>query len=981
MQLRSESGDDGGVPAFPSPAYPFVGRPQALDALTSRVITSPGPSVTLLGGDAGVGKTRLVTEVMMRAAHENNRVLAGHCLDLGESSAPYLPISEMLRRLAQDDPEIGSDLQARWPLLTPLLRSGQVAAPFEESLADLDPAAFFEAVHAYLESLAEGDRALVVIEDAHWADHSTRDLLTYLFTIDFRSPVSIVVTYRSDDLFRKHPLRRKLAEWVRLPHVQRMALEPLSDSEVTALLHTRTPELAEAHIDRIVSRSAGNPFFAEELLAVSDLDEGGLPDELADLLLLRVETLDEDARSVVRASSAAGQFISHDLLRRVAGLSDAALDQALRTIVEHHIFQTTSSGGYAFRHALLAEAVADDLLPGERIRLHRKYAQAWQDRDEPGTAAALAFHARAAGMADLALTASIDAGDEALAASGPADAAQHYENALELLAAAPEASASVCSSCLALRTGAALMTAGDPHRAAEVLAAAHADPSADDVHRAKLAAHLVEAELIADQPGISLSLLDESIAKLEKQPPAKTLALLYAVRARALLSERDLDGSTIAATEALRLARELELPHLVTNATTTLARLDDYAGDVDASRARLQEVVEQARESCDVAAEIRALHQLAIVLARADQPGEAARILANAVERAVEQDFPTGPFALEARALSAYYSILVGEWGRTDLLLKSASPRIPEVAQAMMRAARATLLHHRGHSDEALTLATTLKPLWTRDMFIAIHSASLCILVYGERGDLDAMLASYDELVAAMQGAFRLKAFDAQIRLAAQLTGFLADATVARHIRAEDYADRVHDLNDDAERVVDMRWSSTSLGLESQAWLCLSHAERSRFQWHGAGAPPAEAIAKTEEAVTIFDTLGHRYDAAQTRERLAQLLAAAGDNARARQVASEALQEARSLGAGSLVATLKRRVTGGIRSTSSRLTPRERDVLRLLAAGRTNGEIAAELYISTKTASVHVSNILAKLGASTRTEAAAIAARDPALTE
>ncbi len=485
---------------------------------------------------------------------------------------------------------------------------------------------------------------------------------------------------------------------------------------------------------------------------------------------------------------------------------------------------------------------------------------------------------------------------------------------------------------------------------------------------------------MADTPGISLSVLDASITSLEEQPPTKTLALLYAVQARALLSERELDGSALAATEALRLARELEIPHLVNNAATTLARLDDLAGDVDASRARLRDVAEQARRSHDVAAEIRALHQLAVVMARADQPDEAARLLAEAVDRAVEQDFPTGPFALEARPLSAYYSILVGEWDRADRLLQLDGLRIPDTALAMMNVVRATLTYRRGDGDTAWEAARRLKPLWSVDMFTAIHSGSLCIVVPGERGDVTAALAAYDELVAAMHTSFRLKAFDAQIRFAAQLTGFLASASAAQRSRPNGATDRVSRLVDDAERVVGMRRSSMSMGLESQAWLAMLHAERARFEWCGRGAPPAESLTRTADAVTMFDSLGYRYDAAHARTRLAELLAASGDNRRAREVADVALADARTLGAKGLARSLMSR-TARTESRSGRLTPRERDVLRLLAEGRTNGEIASALFITTKTASVHVSNILGKLGASTRTEAAALAMKDPSLVD
>ena len=376
---------------------PLVGRDELLAELVSlSAVDDPhGSGSVLLGGDAGVGKTRLLLALRDRAVAAGRLVVVGHSLDFGDSALPYLPFTEILGRLLDEQPAVVASVSETFPAIERLLPRQRVrvveggdaaerasGGDDRSSRSDL-----FAGIHALFEEIARAQPLLVVVEDAHWADQSSRELLSYLFARQLDAPVSLVVSYRSDDVHRRHPLRPTLAEWSRLPTLHRLQVGPLPEASVRALVHALHPDpLSDEQIRAIISRADGNAFFVEELTGLEGLSRGSaLPVDLADLLLVRLDRLDDRSRSVVGAASVAGRRVSHDLLSRVladSGADSQDLDLALRQAVDALILEPRQSGGqavYAFRHALLSEAVYDDLLPGERSRLHTAYVSALRD--------------------------------------------------------------------------------------------------------------------------------------------------------------------------------------------------------------------------------------------------------------------------------------------------------------------------------------------------------------------------------------------------------------------------------------------------------------------------------------------------------------------------------------------------------------------------------------------------------------------------
>jgi len=382
------------------------------------------PQLVLLAGEAGVGKTRLLLEFADQAHRCGVRVLTGGCVELGDIGLAYLPVVDALRGLADDpaDAELLPEIAATAPGLSRLLPGMTGPGPTGALASDgLDQFQVFDAVRALLARHSQRSPVVLVLEDMHWADRASRDLLAFLARTLRSGRVTLVASYRSDELHRRHPLRPVLAELVRLPGVKRIELAPFSQVELAEHLEAITGAPLQAdQVERIHARSEGNPFYAEQLLVAGAGDpEVELPPTLTDVLLARVQTLSEPAQQVLRLAAVAGRRVSDRLLAQVVGRSEADMDGGLRAAIAVGVLVAdNTSGTYMFRHALLQEAVYDDLLPGEQVRLHAAYARLLASEPE-GVAAELAHHCLASHDLVGALAASVRAAEEAAAVLAP----------------------------------------------------------------------------------------------------------------------------------------------------------------------------------------------------------------------------------------------------------------------------------------------------------------------------------------------------------------------------------------------------------------------------------------------------------------------------------------------------------------------------------------------------------------------------------
>ncbi|WP_113799491.1 LuxR family transcriptional regulator [Blastococcus sp. TF02-8] len=983
---------------------PLVGRAEELGRLLAHVERAAGGRSTaaLLAGDAGVGKTRLLDELSRRAAERGMRVLTGHCVDLGDVGLPYLPFVDLLRPVASDpelaprareNPVLAGFVAGRPGPVVPVRlpdEAQDISRPLPNRAApqplDDGRLQLFESVAGLLCEIASSVPLLVVLEDLHWADRSSRDLLRYLLARFSDEPIAVVASYRADEMHRRHPLRPLLAELVRLPHVERIDVAPLPDAAVGELvrgLAAETGGIAENVVDDVVSRAEGNAFYAEELLAAG-LHGEALPLALADVLMARVEQRSPAAQQVLRIAAVAGRRVRHEWVAALGELSPAELEQALAEAVHHHLLVVSDDGRYRFRHALLREAVLADLLPGERVRLHAAIAAYLAAEPGVGTAAERAHHARESNDLPGAFSASLEAAQAACAVGAPAEQLQHLEAALSLWQAVPDAAerSGRDHAALLLETAGAARAVGELHRAVALLRSALEvlGPEADPVLSARVHYTLAQAMVrVEDVAGAAYRESSAAMALVPAEPPSEVRTWAAATHARMGYMVGAFEEAEAAAAEALAAADALGLDAAWSDIAVTQMRSLPGA-DPARVKARLDEAWARARRSGDVDVEIRVLFNLATVAFEAGRIAEALDWTTTGTRRARDLGIEWSYYAAELRHLHVTALYVAGEWD-TSLAEADMLARVPEMA-AHVRTDGLLVLVGRGDPSARARLewARSLVPKLGAHVLLDLLTSASHVDLAAWEGD------ARDAVDVARQASERLRRRWPEDHLGVLRiigTALAAVGDAAATGRRDDDAHAVERWTSAGAELVGMARSAVevyrehygdTIGVEGLAWLARVEAEASRLE----GASSVELWSASAEAFAF----GHVYEEARSRWRLAEALLAAGDRAGAAEQAAAAHEVAVRLGARPLreaVEALVRRGrldVGGVRvvDPAAVLTPREQSVLALLAQGRTNRQIGSELYISEKTASVHVSNILAKLGANGRTEAVAIAA-------
>jgi DNA-binding CsgD family transcriptional regulator/tetratricopeptide (TPR) repeat protein len=936
----------------------FVGRIRELGELERALAATVAGrgSTALVAGEAGIGKTRLASELGRRARDAGFEVLLGRSIDLVGTELPYQPFLEALRPLGElrrvDGKEAGSQLQA-----------------FEETLT-------------LLTDRAASAPVLLILEDLHWADISTLDLVVFLaHNLDDR-PLLLLATYRADEPASAERVRR-LADGVRRSgSALVLELGPLGRDELTALLAAHADvSLPAAVADTIVARSGGNPFFAEELLAVMGDAGGQLPQAVGVLLMQRVASLDRATQRVLRLAAAAGREVGYPLLQATVELSEGDLRDSLQQAVEQSVLVADQARGtFRFRHGLLAEAIYATILPGEREDLHARLADALTRNGAP--AAELAPHWAAAGRNPEALVASVEAARQAEAVFGLPEARAHLERALVLWDVVPEAAelvklelAELCSWTAELTSG-----TGSAPRAVELQRRAIDLVRGGDRRRAALLyARLSRYLYECGEDDAGLAALGQAVELVPAQPPSAERAEVLARLGSGLRLAWRFEESLAICQEALAVARAVGAHEAEFRALDVLGSDLVYLGRTEEGLAQLRRVLELAEKSGDPL-ELRVAYvSLTDAYTMLGRPQEAARLGAAGLE--AMRGSGVENTVLEANYIEALLAI--GEWETADEASATALRAVTANYPYMLLGQRAYLEIGRGRFDEArahlLAAQETLRP----DRGLGIYDVVLAELALWERRWTNADRAVQDALARASSRQA------AQLRVWFCATGLRAKAELAALARARRDSDAHAGWLDRARKLIaiarDAAAEAAAITPNAAAWLAMAEAEYERAR----GSAPPE---RWSETARIWARLERPPLAAYCRWREAEALVAAGVS---RTEASAPLREAHAvatrIGAEPLlreIELLAQRarldlappITDSHRERESveeilGLTPREAEVLALVARGYTNREIAATLVISVKTAGVHVSHILRKLGAPNRLEAAAIAHR------
>jgi predicted ATPase/DNA-binding CsgD family transcriptional regulator len=975
----------------------FVGRVGELAELelALREASKQNPAVVLLGGESGVGKTRLIGELERRIADgdEPALLLRGESVEQRDAALPYAPLLSALRPLVRERNPVLDELtpvsRSELASLLPTLGGGQGT---EDRDGD-DPGGqvrLFEALLELLDLLSEEAPVALVLEDMHWADRSTRAFATFLARSLREERVALILSYRSDELHRRHPLLPLLADLERLDRSRRVMLEPFDRNEMAEALEDILGDAPSAKLlERLFSRSEGNPLYTEELLAAGLDGRGAAPESLRHAFMLRIERLSDDAQRIARLV-AVGRRLDDRTIAEVTALDPAARQVALREAISEQILITGDDDRFLFRHALLREALYDDLLPGERSELHLALARVLEtgceDRDERELerTMAVASHYAGAGEQRAALRATVRAARGAEAVQAFGEAADLFERALELWPRVEDSEELLEMDHVSLLGLAASAHIHNVNRTrGETLlreALSELDPDRDTRRYSTLLGRLARAQWALNR-GLealesaerALSLLGDDDHSIERARLLSWLARTRYLRGR--FREAIRDGE-----EALALAVAVEHQATEAEVLNTLGMAMIAMGQVDEGVERMQRTIEIARATNDPQSMTYGYANLAEMLSlvgRTDEAVKVAREGVDAVSERLREDHDWVALTMSEIAFEA------GDWQTARHYLRPAPAGLTgrQLIFRQLRAADQAL--GDGNEDAAVEaleaaeplVAASQEPQWI-GLFGALQ-AELCRRRHELDGARTAVERALDRIELCTDDVMRI----------ARVTG------VGMAVEA-DQAQRARDLREQpTERdaltrarfhIDRLRAAAEAGGPVERAWLAFGDAELTRARGKSDGR-------KWLRAAQAWDDLGRPYRAVIARFRAAEALVEASDREAATETAHAALEAARKLESRWLVdeltalASRARLELGGQPAAVAAdgdgqpepfgLTPRERQVLALIAEGATNRQIGNALYMAEKTASVHVSRILSKLGVRSRTQAAAVAHR------
>ncbi|MBA3343191.1 MAG: AAA family ATPase [Gemmatimonadaceae bacterium] len=972
-----------------------VGREAPLRELLEHLdrATAGRGTILLLGGNAGVGKSRLLRELKREAATRQVRIIEGRCSST-ESSVPYAPFMDALRfRIERGEGEqaaqILGPLRAILAPIFPQLesradpiiaaqsgkRAGKKADEAPERASDRP----VELIFSVLDRLAREEPLILILEDVHWADQTSLELLHHLAHRATQTRLLLIATYRSDELYGTHPLRRLLGALTRDRTGEEMRLGPLSRDQTAEMLRCildKDPD--PAFVAAIWKRSEGNPFFVEELLntfsgespiepnaeAAKALDRARLPENVSEAVLARVRALGSRVLETLSAAAVIGRTFEFDDLCAVLGVSEEYLIEVIEQLVAHQLLREEKGAEgerYSFPHALMQETMYESIISRRRRVLHRHVAAVLEARTlrrTPSRLGQLAYHYRLGGDNERAHEYARHAGDEAVRLHAWDDAVEHYENALaslEHVSDNGERSADLLERLAGVAWRQSRAASGSQY-AEEALRLRRSLGHTEEA--ARLLRRVASLRVSEGDMASAAEALDEALRLVGNRPDSPELGPIYDDLGRLSLAQGDLIRAETLFVHGLSLASRAPQSGEEVLAFVSLAELSVIGGQVTTGVTQLDvalSMLQEARLPFERLTRVYVSAVRTLLLAhdynRALEWAEAASALCRR----------QGVVGLDSlfRALRAAALTITGEGEDTLAEASAAVSELRLAGRAELREALRVLgFVHRARGELGSARRAYEEAVAPGENRTSVGLA-LVSLAEGKT----------EEAAADLEAALRAVPADQPV-LARQLLPYTVEALIA--------VGRLGDAADLVENAVDLPdWDAGSAQL--------SHAEGLVRLAQGKAAEARDALAIAAET---WDKLGNHLEGRRVSIALLEAtLVAGGASAglslgrrlledrgrpllpREREVVRRMLRRA---GVRTPAVTASGSAPAGT-GEKSRLTNREQAVLREVAQGRTNREIADVFGIAEKTVSVHVSNILAKLGCRTRTQAARFA--------
>lgn len=945
-------------------------------------------TVTLVAGEAGVGKTRLLGEFSKCAAEYGFRVVSGRCLDLGDLSWPFAPLREIVAQLVEqlDRETLAAVLDGGGDVLAAFVPELELHSSSSGSRAEepMSSDRVCELVVGMFRRLASEGPVVVVVEDLHWADTSSRVLFAALARVPRLGPLVLVGTFRSDELHRRHPLLAVLAEIERSADGQRIDLRPLDHAETAELIAAIDATVDAGNVDDICRRSGGNPFFIEELVAARRQGFTTTPHTLRDAILSRALPLGDAATDVLGIIAVAGRAPAA-VLEDVCELSPEGLHVALDLLVASGLL-VIDGDELRFRHELGREVFSDELLPGDRARIHGELAASLECR-HPKRLGEIARHWYAAYDASRALAASVRAGRQAFQNGAAAEAEGHFSVALELWEAVDDAvtKCGVDHPALVCEAAIAAEHARHEDRAIELALRAISELVGQPAREGAVWLELRRIYRFADRWDECANAAARALSLIPESPPTRERAEALAVSAMSALYADDPSRANDYARAAVAVAVEVGEPNAMVDAHYALSMAMTTLGDPHGALAEALDNLARCDQNVSAHRTMMAYNGVTSCLSDLGRFEE----LLGFAERGVAIARKTGLAGVVGAWMAGYWVdslVMLGRWTDAERLMGDLADLLDDPKMDEVVAHYWCAITRQGRLDEARPHIANLRATLDGTGWLEQpHWLGAAVVEFDHADGRQNAIAIVDDLLA-LRSDCREDTTTLVLAGVTALADQFCDIDDARRNHHHEHLVAV------AERWIGRIEAPADiegrLGPPAQLFADAAVAHMTRL--HGRAEPErwAQLAASSER-------LGFRYEEALARFRHGEALLAgvAGRSLAARRNAEHSLMLARSLaadlGAAPLLARIddlahRARLQLGKFEPHSRdetqprrsefaLTPRELDVLALLAHGRSNGQIGKELFISTKTASVHVSSILRKLGVSNRVEAAALA--------